>query len=247
MGEKRRIYAIGDIHGYLGQLEAAHERIARDRAEAGDSGAPVVHLGDLVDRGPDSRGVIDFLIAGQARGEPWIVLTGNHDRIFAQMIGAVPAGEFRFSAWTSEVMGGRETAASYGAEPSLWRSDAANRARLAAAVPQAHVEFLAGLSLWHETEDLLFVHAGIRPGLALSEQIVEDLVWIRREFLEDPRDHGRLVVHGHTPADRAEHRGNRVNLDSGAGYGRPITAAVFEGRDCFVLGPEGREPLFPKE
>ncbi len=246
MDKKKRIYAIGDIHGYLDQLGAAHARIARDRAETGDDDAPVVHLGDLVDRGPDSRGVIDFLISGQARGEPWIVLAGNHDRIFTQMID-MPPGEFRYSAWMSEVMGGRETAASYGAAPSLWRSDTSNRERLAAAVPEAHKAFLAGLKLWHETEDLLFVHAGIRPGLALSEQIEEDLIWIRREFLDDPRDHGRLVVHGHTPVDRPEHRGNRVNLDSGAGYGRPITAAVIEGRDCFVLGPEGREPLFPKE
>lgn len=240
-----RVYAIGDIHGYLDQLEAAHDRIARDRAETGDAAAPVVHLGDLVDRGPDSRGVIDFLIRGLARGEPWIVLAGNHDRIFAQQIGVLPGGDFRFSSWASDMMGGRETLASYGAEFSAWRSASANRERLVAAVTDAHRAFLKDLRLYHETPDVLFVHAGVRPGLALSEQIEEDLVWIRGEFLHDPRDHGWLVVHGHTPVEAPMHCGNRINLDSGAGYGRPLTAAVFEGRDCFILEADGRRKLDP--
>lgn len=240
-----RFYAIGDIHGQLAQLEAAHERIAQDRAATGDRAAPVVHLGDLVDRGPDSRGVIDFLLAGADRGEPWITLAGNHDRVFAQAIGALPDGDFPFSSWTSDSMGGRETAISYGAEPSGWRSGATNRARLIDAVPETHASFLRGLKLVHETADILFVHAGIRPGIPLGDQSEDDLLWIRREFLEDTRDHGRLVVHGHTPVERPMHCGNRVNLDTGAGYGRPITAAVFEGRTCFVLEPDGRRPLEP--
>lgn len=241
-----RYYAIGDIHGFLGQLEAAHDLIARDRAETGDLTAPVVHLGDLVDRGPDSRGVIDYLIGGQERGEPWKVIAGNHDRVFSHQIGASEQDHTRLSTWTSDVMGGRETAASYGVDISSWRSQSANRARLTDAVPDQHISFLRDLDLFVETPDLIFVHAGIRPGLPLSEQIEEDLIWIRRGFLDDTRDHGKLVVHGHTPVEQPMHCGNRVNLDTGAGYGRPITAAVFEDRDCFVLGPEGRMPLTPQ-
>ena len=240
-----RIYAIGDIHGQLGELEAAHARIAQDREETGDGDAPVVHLGDLVDRGPDSRGVIEFLMESIAEGAPWIVIKGNHDRMFEGLLDLEQTPMVAFSSWCSDNIGGTETALSYGVERSVWRSDAVNRERLIAAVPDGHAAFLRDLPLWHETPDLLFVHAGIRPGLPLSEQIEDDLLWIRREFHADPRDHGPLVVHGHTPVDTPTHYGNRVNLDTGAGYGQPMTAAVFEGRRCFVLGPDGREELFP--
>lgn len=91
----------------------------------------------------------------------------------------------------------------------------------------------------------MFVHAGVRPGVPLDAQVEDDLVWIRSPFLEDTRNHGALIVHGHTALDAATHHGNRVNLDTGAGYGRPITAAIFEGRDAFILTDEGRVPLRP--
>lgn len=240
-----RIYAIGDIHGQLEMLEAAHDRIATDRADTGDAAAPVVHLGDLVDRGPDARGVIEFLIAGQGRGEPWIVIKGNHDALFERQVSADPRPEDRFSWWASENMGGRDTAASYGVEFSGFRREAANRRSLAEAVPETHKAFLANLPLIHVIPELVFAHAGIRPGVPLSLQNEDDLMWIRGDFLFDDSDHGRLVVHGHTPVRRPEHHGNRVNLDTGAGFGRPLTAAVFEGRDCWILGPEGRVPLLP--
>lgn len=240
-----RIYAIGDIHGQLAMLEAAHALIAADRAATGDRKAPVVHLGDLVDRGPDSRGVIERLVAGIAKGEPWIVVKGNHDALFERQIADDPRPEDRFSWWASDNMGGIDTAASYGVEFSSFRSEAANRKKLCDAVPKSHRDFLDSLPLIHVTPDLVFAHAGIRPGVPLSLQTEEDLMWIRGDFLYDERDHGRLVVHGHTPVRRAEHHGNRVNLDTGAGFGRPITAAVFEGRDCWVLGPDGRAPLLP--
>ncbi len=241
-----RIYAVGDVHGQLDKLKAAHERIAADRARTGDAAAPVVHLGDLVDRGPDSRGVIEFLVRGVADGAPWIAITGNHDRAFYRQLGPDPDPTVPFAVWISQSMGGRATAASYDASPKPLSSEARNRERLARAVPDAHVRFLRDLPLWHETPDLLFVHAGIRPGLGLSEQIEEDLLWIRRDFLDDPRDHGRLIVHGHTPVDVPMHCGNRVNLDTGAGYGRALTAAVFEGRDAFILDEDGRRPLPPQ-
>lgn len=240
-----RIYAIGDIHGQRAMLEAAHARIAADRARTGDAAAPVVHLGDLVDRGPDSRGVIEFLAQGRARGEPWIGLLGNHDHIFREMLRDEPRTLATFGGWTSGNMGGLATLASYGLGPTALRRGERLRRELRRAVPEAHVAFLDELRLFHETPELLFVHAGIRPGLDLYEQIEEDLLWIRDEFLSDTRDHGWLVVHGHTPVEGPMHCGNRVNLDTGAGFGRPLTAAVFEGRDVWVLGEEGRERLRP--
>jgi serine/threonine protein phosphatase 1 len=99
---------------------------------------------------------------------------------------------------------------------------------------------LAGLETFIETDSHIFVHAGIRPGIAIEDQTEDDLVWIRHEFLEDDTDHGKLIVHGHTPVERPMHYGNRVNLDTGAGYFDPLTAAVFEGNDCWILTPGGR-------
>ena len=243
-----RIYAIGDIHGHLDQLKAAHARIAVDRAQTGDADASVVHLGDLVDRGPDARGVIEYLIEGIARGEPWVVLKGNHDQCFAAQLGIGQSVISSYRSWTSSDMGGASTAASYGVEFDRFfgaPSEKRARAKLSAAVPEAHKAFLASLPVFHAAGELIFVHAGIRPGIPMDEQIEEDLLWIRRDFLMDRRDHGALIVHGHTPVEAPMHCGNRVNLDTGAGYGRPITAAVFEGRDAWVLRDDGRVPLTP--
>ena len=242
-----RIYAIGDIHGHLGKLQAAHRRIEADRVQTGDQTAPVVHLGDLVDRGPDSRGVIEYLIRGIADGAPWIALKGNHDQIFADQLDPDQEPRMGLRSWRSDTMGGGDTMRSYGAEPPFWTGADRARRDLAEAVPAEHKVFLNELPLTHETPDLLLVHAGIRPGLALSEQLEEDLLWIRRDFLDDTRDHGRLVVHGHTPVREPMHCGNRVNLDSGAAFGRGLTAAVFEGRTCHVLEDDGRRLLEPLE
>jgi serine/threonine protein phosphatase 1 len=242
-----RYYAIGDIHGQYEMLLGAHLRIMEDRAHTGDDDAPVVHLGDLCDRGPDTRSVLDHLISGIDRDEPWIVLKGNHDAIFHDVVQRAREPHTPVRHWASDNMGGRATMASYGVEPAFLSSDARLRAALQSAVPEAHVAFLEALPLYHEAGPLLFVHAGIRPGLPLSDQIEEDLTWIRRGFLEDTRDHGWLVVHGHTPVDAPMHCGNRVNLDTGAGFGNPLTVAVFEGKDCWILTETGREPLNPPQ
>ncbi len=238
-----RIYALGDIHGQLDMLKAAHDRIAADRERTGDTDAPVIHLGDYVDRGPDVRGVLQFLMDGIGRGEPWITLMGNHDRMFLDQLEDAPGAEFQ--AWTSPGMGGQATAESYGVGLPGWTFGIGGRRKLRNAVPDDHRAFLANLARYHETDDHIFVHAGIRPGLPVEEQIDDDLFWIRYAFLDDPRDHGKLVVHGHTPVPEPEHMGNRVNLDTGAGYGRALTAAVFEGRDVWILEDTGRVPLTP--
>lgn len=243
-----RAYAIGDIHGHLDLLQAAHARIAADRAATGDQAAPVIHIGDLVDRGPSSPGVIDFLMQGIGRGAPWVVLKGNHDRMFSLWMQSPPARDPRLRAeysWLHPRIGGAETLIAYGVRAAGDRPEAPVHAEALAAVPQAHLDFLAARPTAHRHGDLLFAHAGIRPGIALEAQTEDDLTWIRHDFLDDPRDHGALIVHGHTAIERATHYGNRVNIDSSAAYGGPLTAVVIEGRDVWLLGDGGREPLRP--
>ncbi len=222
-------------------LEAAHARIAADRAGTGDAAAPVVHLGDLVDRGPDSRGVIDFLLAGIAAGEPWQVLCGNHDQVMRDLLDGQPWA--RPERWMLPRIGGRETVESYGIPAPGEAEPAALVAALREAVPQAHREFLAGLPLWHEAGEVLLVHAGIRPGVPLRQQDPEDLCWIREEFHRVTAPHPWLVVHGHTPVEEATHYGNRVNIDTGAGFGRALSAVVIEGGEVWLLTAQGRAPL----
>ncbi|MFN3646446.1 MAG: metallophosphoesterase [Gemmobacter sp.] len=243
-----RAYAIGDIHGHLDLLQAAHERIAADRAATGDATAPVIHIGDLVDRGPDSRGVIAYLMAGIAAGAPWVVLKGNHDRMFSYFLETPSRRDPKLRAdlsWLHPRLGGGPTLTSYGVHAPADRPEAAVHADALAAVPQAHRDFLDGLPVLHRHGQAVFVHAGIRPGVALDAQTEDDLTWIRHDFLDDPRDHGLLVVHGHTAVDRATHYGNRLNIDSSAAYGGPVSAVVIEGRDVWLLGAAGREPLRP--
>lgn len=240
------IYAIGDIHGHLDLLKAAHDRIAADMARHG--AGTVVHVGDLVDRGPDSRGVIDHLSSGIDQGRDWVVLKGNHDRLFTRFM-ADPwdhdPGLRSDLSWLHPRLGGGTTLASYGVANASDRPVAKVHAEALDRVPAGHVAWLANRPAWHRQGEILFVHAGIRPGVPIEAQTEDDLVWIRGAFLDDTRDHGPLVVHGHTALDAPEHRGNRVNIDSGAAYGGPLTAIAIEGRDVFVLTPQGRVPLRP--
>lgn len=238
------LYAIGDIHGQLEMLDQALARIEAD----GGEGARIVFLGDYTDRGPDSSGVLERLARGQAEGRDWICLKGNHDRMFSMFLEEYPRNDARLLVgyhWLHEQIGGLETLQSYGVGVEDGDRIYQTHARARAAVPQAHLDFLSRLKPYHQEGGLLFVHAGVRPGLPLESQNEDDLIWIRQEFLNDERAHPWLVVHGHTPGRRAEHRGNRVNLDSGAGYGRPLSAAVFEGRDCWLLTEAGRVALTP--
>jgi len=243
------IYAIGDIHGHLAELERVHRLIAADRARVGDTRAEVIHLGDLCDRGPDTRGVIEFLIEGQKRAEPWITLKGNHDRLMQYFLGKEPRLDpYMLVGWTwfTEGVGGVETLASYGIEIGRKERLFQLHARARAAVPKAHRAFLKALPASYETADHIFAHAGIRPGVPMARQTENDLLWIRREFNDDPRDHGKLVVHGHTPVKAVTHYGNRLNIDTGAGYGRPVSAVVIEGRKVWKLTDEGRVRVKPE-
>ena len=239
-----RVYAIGDIHGHLGLLRTAHRRIAEDRARTQDMEAPVIHIGDLVDRGPDSAGVIDHLLAGQIAGHPWIVLKGNHDRMFSLFLAGRRDPQLRpIYDWWHPRLGGLTTLQSYGLDTDAAPEKLFETAQTA--VPAAHREFLADLPLSWAIGDLLFVHAGIRPGTPLSQQTEDDLVWIRDPFLNHPGPHPWLVVHGHTHIETACHYGHRVNIDSSAAYGGPLTAVVFENGQVWSLTDEGRTPLTP--
>jgi len=243
-----RSYAIGDIHGQLGQLHEAHHLIALDRARTGDETAPVIHLGDLVDRGPDSAGVIDRLMQAQADDDRVIVLKGNHDNLFSLFLDDPQARDPRLRArfsWLHPDVGGGATLTSYGVHAPADRPLAGVHADALRAVPDAHRRWLAALPHHYRHGDAFFAHAGIRPGIALHLQDPADLLWIRHDFLDDGRDHGALIVHGHTSVSEATHCGNRLNLDSGAAWGRQLTAAVIEGRDAFALTPRGRVPLPP--
>ena len=237
------VYAVGDIHGQFDMLQRALRQIEKD----GGTDAKIVFLGDLVDRGTGSRQVIECLIEGQARGRDWTVLTGNHDDLFVGFMDSGAVHDPRVKSgvpWHGPRIGGLPTLASYGIG-GLDRDPAALWDDARRAVPPEHVEFLRDLPSHLLSGDLLFVHAGIRPGLPLEQQNRDDMMWIRGEFLEDPRPHPWLVVHGHSAVEIAEHRGNRVNLDSGAGYDRPITAAVFENGGVWTLDAFGRMPLEP--
>lgn len=238
------IYAIGDIHGHLDLLERQHDLIAADQARHG--AGTVVHLGDLVDRGANSAGVVEWLRKGQAEGRPWVVLKGNHDRMFALFLTdprAQDEGLRSDLSWLHPRLGGAATLASYGVRNPGDRPVARVHAEAVAAVPPAHRAWIAGLPVMHRTGDLCFVHAGVRRGVPLDAQAETDLVWIRGTFLTNRDPHDALIVHGHTAIDEATHYGNRVNLDSGAAYGGPLTTAVFDGGEVWRLTPGGRVPI----
>ncbi len=238
------LYAIGDIHGQIDALEAALDLIAAD----GGPEAPIVFLGDYVDRGPDSQAVVARLMSGHAAGRPWTILRGNHDRMCVRFVTQGTPHDSRIlsgKGWLHPALGGTATLASYGVAGADRRPLADVVAEASAKVPPEHLEFLASRPLWHETDDLLFVHAGVRPGIPVDQQAEDDLIWIRDGFLDHPAPYPKLVVHGHTAIERPEHFGCRIDLDGGAGYGRPLVPAVFEGTDCWLLTPSGRVPLRP--
>ncbi|MFW8593701.1 metallophosphoesterase [Cribrihabitans neustonicus] len=205
-------------------------------------------LGDYIDRGPDSRGVIELLLQGQAAGRNWVCLKGNHDRMFEWFLENVPRHDPHLLIghhWLHERIGGDRTLASYGVTFDSRSRLSEVHAKALDLVPPAHAAFLRGLPALWEAPGIAFVHAGIRPGIPLRSQSETDLLWIRQEFLGHAEPHPKLIVHGHTALQEPRHYGNRVNLDSGAGYGRPPTAAVFEDGRVWRLTRAGREPVTP--
>jgi serine/threonine protein phosphatase 1 len=226
-----RIYAIGDIHGCDGLLAKLLDLIQADAAAAPEQRRLLVYLGDYVDRGPDSAAVIERLRRGPPAGFEAVFLMGNHEALMLDFLADPAAG----GIWLRN--GGRETAASYGvSSTNIHRGGAAELGKLGtmrqvpgANLPAPHRTFLDTLVPMHREGDYLFVHAGIQPGLPLTEQRLEDLLWIREPFLSSPDDHGAVVVHGHTPVEAVEFRANRINVDTGAVWTDRLTALVLHG------------------
>lgn len=223
------VYAIGDIHGRLDLLEQLIARIWLDAPEGTNT---LVFLGDYVDRGPCSKEVVDYLIALQRPGWEIIKLRGNHEEIVLEYL-RNPAV---YQAWRT--FGGAETLLSYGVKPAVF-SDAAELGRtheeFVAALPGAHFDFLNALALSHSIGDYLFVHAGIRPSVAIDRQVADDMLWIRDEFLMSDTQFGKVVVHGHSPSEKPIMRTNRIGIDTGAYATGSLTAAKLIGDRCTFL------------
>jgi serine/threonine protein phosphatase 1 len=216
-----RLYAIGDVHGCAALLADVHERIAADLRER-PAGYRIIHLGDYADRGPDSAGTIGRLAQMTAEDDRVICLRGNHDQLLMDFLtDPLRAADLFLSN------GGDATLASYGVPVGAYDPEELS-AELNRLLPPADRAFLFALPLSAGFGDYFFVHGGIRPGVPLEAQVPADLLWIRQEFLLDRRDHGVVVVHGHTPAEEPEVKPNRINIDTGAVFGGPLTCLVLE-------------------
>jgi serine/threonine protein phosphatase 1 len=214
----RRVYAIGDVHGCKAQLVALHAAIADDMAARPVAVATLVHLGDYIDLGPDSAGVVALLADGPGvAGVTTINLLGDHERM---LIEALDGDRAAATDWLWA--GGSAALASWGIASDLPRE------AWAVALPAAHVGFLRGLRLSHREGGYLFVHAGIRPGVALAKQTVDDLLTMRQPFLWTEQDLGVVVVHGHSTNPTPVVAANRIGVDTGAGNGGALTCAVLE-------------------
>ncbi len=226
-----RIYAIGDSHGCTGKLRALHDSILRDSQVPQADGSPperllAVYLGDYIDRGPDSRGLLDILIADSLPSFDRVFLIGNHDIMLLDLIEGAAASH----GWRRN--GADATLLSYGVDPAVWADGgAAVGEAMRACVPAEHADFLRALRYSHVEGDYFFVHAGVRPGVPLHAQDSHDLIWIRDDFLDSDADHGKIVVHGHTPVRAPEVRANRIGIDTGAVYGDALTALILEGTE----------------
>jgi len=232
--EGHLLYAVGDIHGRFDLLHSLLKQIEADaRGHAQARKRTLVFLGDYVDRGPDSRSVVEELISGPPQGFDAHYLKGNHEAILLNFL----EDAWHLNHWL--VNGGQATMQSYGVEtealararagPETWRR------AFTEALPQSHLRFFKKLELSVGFGDYLFVHAGVRPGVSLAAQTEEDLVWIRNPFLDHTRPFGKVVVHGHTPAHLPIVQPNRIGIDTGAVFTDRLTALrLQDGTKAFL-------------
>ncbi len=232
-----RLYAIGDIHGRLDLLRSLLDLIDQDQRDRGDLPALLIFLGDYVDRGPDSKGVVERLIEGFSPPYTPVFLKGNHEALLLSFLNDPCTG----SHWLSN--GGDMALLSYGlgfetVHLATWGgpeglAEAVRQFR--AVLPADHLHFYEQLKLFYRTGDYFFVHAGVRPKAPLDQQREDDLLWIRADFLNSKEDFGAVVVHGHTPAQTPQDLGNRIGLDTLAVRTGKLTAAGFEGSRRWFL------------
>ncbi len=225
-----RVYAIGDVHGQRGRLAELHAKIAADSEGTPQTRRVIVHVGDYVDRGPDTAGVLDLLIEGPPTGFTGICLKGNHEDFVLRFLdGDLEAG----ASWIA--FGGDATLRSYGIDASSCWPDYTEltdwQGQLSDRFPASHRRFLDSLALSHIEGDYAFVHAGVRPGRPFADQTATDLMWIRQEFHDSTEDHGYVIVHGHSVVTTPQNLANRIGIDTGAGYGEMLTAVVLAGTE----------------
>jgi serine/threonine protein phosphatase 1 len=214
----RRVYAIGDIHGCARQLANLHALIRRDLEQRPVASALLLHIGDYVDRGADTSGVIAMLVDGcPIPGMEMVNLMGNHE---STMLDALAGERAAGTDWL--FAGGKAALQSYGIDPDgprdLWPK----------LIPRSHQAFLRDLVLMHREGGYAFIHAGVRPGIPLEDQARDDLLRSRQPFLYSEADFGAVVVHGHTPVKAPVVRRNRIAIDTGAVFGGKMTCLVLE-------------------
>src|SRR6266496_4684836 len=223
--DKCRAYVIGDIHGRSDLLDRMVDLISRDLETSPVGDCLTVTIGDYIDRGPDSRGVLDRLTRNPFPTR-FVALKGNHEALFETFLSDPSVAE----QWRR--LGGLETLHSYGipvASLMIGKGFEEASSALRQAVPQEHLSFLASLKLSMSVGEYFLCHAGVRPGVPLEHQRPEDLLWIRDEFLSSTRNFGKVVVHGHTPTESPQVLPNRINIDTGAFVTGRLTCLVLEG------------------
>ncbi|OPY90692.1 MAG: Serine/threonine-protein phosphatase 1 [Syntrophus sp. PtaU1.Bin208] len=211
-----RIFAIGDIHGCLEQLKGMISLLDIDRERD-----TLVFVGDYIDRGPDSKGVVDFILELKRELKHVVCLRGNHEEMFLDFYRDGKNGPLFLRN------GGRDTLSSYGLKKTAGRKTFE--------LPEAHLQFLTALTLYFETEDFVFVHAGLRPGLSLEEQDPYDLLWIRHEFFFSEEAFPKVVVFGHTPFSQPLLEENKIGIDTGAVYGGKLTCIELPDRKIYQV------------
>lgn len=240
----RRAYVIGDVHGRLDLLDRLLARIEEEASGARKLKTSIIFVGDLVDRGPDSAGVIERLRTYSPDPASMHFIMGNHEEV---MLRVIEGDVDLLQSWLR--FGGAETLQSYGiAATSLaGLSPEELSQRLKRAVPPEHRDFIAGFADSISFGSYVFVHAGIRPGISLAEQSQSDLRWIRDPFLEDTTERGFVVVHGHTITNQVEVTPNRIGIDTGAFFSGTLTALGLQGKERWLLQTSGsgtdRRPL----
>jgi serine/threonine protein phosphatase 1 len=227
-----RAYAVGDVHGRLDLLEELLAQIEQDASRRPARRTLLVMLGDLIDRGPDSRGVVERMRAYKNGAIKPYFLAGNHEEVLLRIL----KGERGVLAnWLK--FGGAECLMSYGCDPA--QLDAKNErtalSTIARSIPAEHAHFISSFADTLRFGDYLFVHAGIRPGVDLSLQTQVDLRWIRSPFLDSDSEHGVVVVHGHSIHPKVERRSNRIGIDTGAYRTGVLTALALEGESSWIL------------
>ncbi len=227
-----RAYAVGDIHGRLDLLEDLLGRIEADNRARRRARTSIIFLGDLIDRGPESAQVVERLRLYRPDFAKTIFIMGNHEEVLLRIL----AGESELIRdWLQ--FGGAECARSYGIDPAKLRGMRGPEAiqLLKRSIPREQVQFLSSFVDTASFGNYLFVHAGIRPGVPLANQVPHDLRWIRMPFLSDESDHGRIVVHGHTISEEVEVRANRIGVDTGAYHTGMLSAVGLQGDERWLL------------